>query len=230
MDLFFDTNIIIGYSIDIDFWNYYAERLFNDEVNLYWSETVKTESEEKINELILLYNGFFTKIKEELSNGNISKNQLKDISKKIKKIDDKEIKIDSSKIAELIWNSTGGYETIETFKIMNTLDKYRENINKITLPRYNYCQKMLKLHNRTNKYPQLISQIQSLRKGNEIVHGPDDEIIIDCHDLAHTKKISVSFVSSDKKLLKFKEEILELTKIYNMLLIDEAYHYIKKYQ
>ncbi len=48
MDLFLDSNVIIGYSLYLDPWHKYAENVFEKENKSYWSKTVKKESENKI--------------------------------------------------------------------------------------------------------------------------------------------------------------------------------------
>ena len=54
MNLFVDTNVIIGYCIEVDYWHHYAKAMMNND-NIYWSTTVKTESKGKLKELSKTY-------------------------------------------------------------------------------------------------------------------------------------------------------------------------------
>ncbi|MDO5850446.1 MAG: hypothetical protein Q4P14_04455 [Methanobacteriaceae archaeon] len=76
MDLFFDTNVVVGYSLDYDPWNYYAERLFDKFNSLYWSNTVEEETNAKIDKLLYLYSSFFNIVKDNLNKDYLTKNEF----------------------------------------------------------------------------------------------------------------------------------------------------------
>ena len=59
-----------------------------------------------------------------------------------------------------------------------------------------------------------------------VVHKPDDEIVLDAHDLALSKMFDLYFITADKKLLRFANDILDLTKIKEMYFVEDAFYKI----
>ena len=68
LDYFFDTNVIVGYSIPNDYWNNRAKKAFKKEGNHYWSTTVKNESINVIFEIMDNYENLSYKINGEMTN------------------------------------------------------------------------------------------------------------------------------------------------------------------
>lgn len=227
MNLFFDTNIIIGFAIEQDQWHYYSKRIFKNDNAKFFSTTVKTESKIKLGNLLLEYNEFFDQIKNNISKEHISKNEFLNIVTQIKYLNGNEVSINQENIAQMIWSDGAWFKEANALEIFNLLDDILDNLNETIFPNYKKCLSLMTLHVRKNSYASLLNYLKTLKKefnGEKlIIHKPDNEIIIDAHDLALSEGIDLYFISSDKKLLRFSEEIKNSTAITDMFFVEDAF-------
>lgn len=215
MDYFLDSNIIIGYSICIDKWHESSKNVFNKGKTIYWSPLVKQESLYKIKKLIDKYNFIFKEIEENIEEGIVQKeyffNQVRNL----------ELIENHFQLAEILWTIGRWYEEVHSEELLNFLEELTGILYNTSQKRYFYCTEYLVEHVRKNKYEKILNSFNSLKNENfTIIHYPDDEIILDAHDLANTGK-DIEFITSDKKLLEFKKDIMRLTKINKMTFIDD---------
>lgn len=215
MDYFLDSNIIIGYSICIDKWHESSKNVFNKGKTIYWSPLVKQESLYKIKKLIDKYNFIFKEIEENIEEGIVQKeyffNQVRNL----------ELIENHFQLAEILWTIGRWYEEVHSEELLNFLEELTGILYNTSQKRYFYCTEYLVEHVRKNKYEKILNSFNSLKNENfTIIHYPDDEIILDAHDLANTGK-DIEFITSDKKLLEFKKDIIRLTKINKMTFIDD---------
>ena len=227
MDSFLDSNVIIGYSLYLDPWHKYAQNVFEKENNAYWSKTVKKESENKIIEKMNIYNSFFIELKYNLQNiidnfGQciISKEEFFSI---LLKIPNNEISMQNKKrIGESIWREGGWYDEVNIQELLKIISRIKIMLNSTSEINYNHCLEKLILHFRNKQYKNILESFNNLSVRNSYIflHYPDNMIILDAHDLA-SNDIDLEFITSDKKLLKFKKSILELTKINKMTFIGD---------
>lgn len=226
MHIFVDTNIIIGYSLELDLWNFSSERLLNKYESFYWSNTVKDEVLCKIDNLLTSYNKFFVNIEDSLIEGFITKDKFFSIVNDISFLNN-ENDLDKRKLASYIWDDGGWFEDANSKEIIQVLNTILDKLNEDAFPRFNICEEkgFLYLRDNDTNYFALLNTLHSFRvdDGTNRIHPPDDEIVIDAHDLAKTKNLSLIFVTTDKKLLEFSEKILSVTNLENMLFVDNAF-------
>jgi hypothetical protein len=79
------------------------------------------------------------------------------------------------------------------------------------------------LHYRNKQYESILESFNNLNVRNSYIflHYPDNIIILDAHDLA-CSGIDLEFITGDKKLLKFKKSILDLTNINQMTFLGDV--------
>ena len=231
LNLFFDTNVIVGYLIGIDPWHYFSLRVFNIDKSKYWSYYVKDESRNVLKRLLLEYNGFFSQIKDSILVDFISKKEFFRNLSEINYVDGQEVSFDQERIADLIWSEGGWYKQARTCELFNLLDSILEDMNETVFPNFENCNVLLKFHQRKNDYKTLLSDLDSLKEcfnGKlNTVHNPDDKIILDAHDLALSKNFDLYFITADKKLLRFSEDILNLTNLKGMFFVEDAYFKVR---
>jgi len=216
MELFLDTNVVIGYSIFLDPWHELAKNVFNKNETLYWSTTVKNEYEKKVFSLMEIYKRFFIALNNKISEKEIigEKDFIKLSENMAIEINNNSARIDQKRLGQIIWESGGWFNDISTSEIKKTnKDLYYSLINEMG-DNYKYCINILNLHNREKGYDKLLIEIKRFKVGNNKIHFPDDQIILDAHDLA--KNLCLNFVTSDSKLLEFREQILKSTNIHDM--------------
>lgn len=224
MNLFFDTNVVVGYSIEYDPWHYYAKRLFDKFNSFYWSNTVEEETNDKINKLLDFYATFFNIVKDNLDKYYFTKNEFFNIFNNVTHIDGEKVPFEQKYLSNLIWEDGGWYEEVSLDDIYNILDNILDNLNSTVLNNLADCSSKLKLHKRVNNYSKLLNVLKNIKDKKNKLHNPDNYIILDCHDLSICKNIDLIFVSSDKKLLSFSKDIIELTNIDKMVFIEDAYY------
>ena len=225
--MFLDSNIIIGFSIEVDPWNYYSKRIFEIDKPKFYSTTVKAESKVKIRDLLFQYNLFFYLIKRDIPKDYITENEFLKIVTQIKHINGKEFSFDQENIAGMIWSEGAWFKEANSLEIFKLLDDILDDINETTFPNFKKCIASMNLHERKNSYLGLLNYLKTLKKEHHgetiMIHHPDDEIILDAHDLASSKGIDLFFISSDKKLLRFSEEIKNITSITDMFSAEDAF-------
>lgn len=228
MDLFLDSNVIIGYSLYLDPWHKYAENVFEKENKSYWSKTVKKESENKIIEKMNIYNSFFIELKSNLQkiNDNFGKCIIskEEFFSTLLKTQNKKISIQNKrKIGESIWNEGSWYDEANTQELLKTISKIKIILNSTSEVNYNHCLENLILHYRNKQYESILESFNNLNVRNSYIflHYPDNIIILDAHDLA-CSGIDLEFITGDKKLLKFKKSILDLTNINQMTFLGDV--------
>ena len=198
MNLFLDTNVIIGYCIEIDHWYHYAEKLFNNE-NLYWSTRVKEESDKKLRQLRGTYNRFFILIEEGLNEDYITEEEFFDVVQSIKCIGNKKVSFNTKDLAGHIWTKGGWFEGTSTKNLIEILDSILFGI-KITMNQnFKYCNETLNLYERNYdpNYLKLENDLKSLKEGIRKIHSPDNKILVDCHDLSLSKHLNMVFITGD---------------------------------
>ena len=227
-NVFFDTNIIIGYSLKLDPWHYFSKRLLNKFNNIYWSKTVEEEAKYKINNLLEHYERFFIDIVNNLNQEIIYKNEFLALVKEIKYIANKKVPFNQLKLAEILWEDGGWYEYVSSNILSSFIYDKIEELYSDVAKSFNKIQFLLKLHIRYKQYLILLDNLKNLSISgiNHSIHSPDDYILLDAHDLALKINEDIIFISSDIKLLDFKEKIVEITKITSMYFIEDAF-YIK---
>lgn len=225
MNLFLDTNVIVGYSIEYDPWNYYSKRLFNKFDSFYWSNTVEEETNNVIDKILYFYSVFFDKIKDCLNKFEFNKSEFFKIFESITLIDGEKIPFKQQDLANFVWEDSGWYSKVSSSDICNTLDVILDNLNNDAFSNLEDCTSRLNPHNRVNKYYDLLNNLKSLevKDRNNSIHSPDDYIILDAHDLAKNNNLSLMFITADLKLLAFSEDILKLTSIEDMISLEKAY-------
>lgn len=215
MNYFLDSNVIIGYSICIDKWHESAKNVFSKGKTIYWSPMVKQESLYKIKKLIDKYNFIFKEIEENIDEGIVQKEYF------FKKIKSLEFVENPFQLSEILWTIGRWYEEVHSQELLNFLEELTGILYKSSQKRYFYCTEYLVEHIRKDKYEKILNSFNSLKNENfTIIHYPDNEILLDAHDLANTGK-EIEFVTSDKKLLEFKKNIIELTQINKMTFIED---------
>lgn len=229
MNIFIDTNIIIGYSLETDKWNIYSERLIKSNPPIYCSTTVIDESEKKIKKINDAYNLFFNLVIANIKTDYLSKEEFLNNIPKIKKIYDEKLPFKTRTMALFIWNDGGFYEEIDAENLKKAIQKTKKNINETLFFNFSECQNYLRIYeiNHSSEYNKLADKLESLKNENNKVHTPDNKILADCHFLSLSKKLNMDFVTSDTRLLEFKEEIKQLTNIKDLYFIVDAFYHIK---
>ena len=226
MKLFIDSNVIIGYCIEIDYWQYYAENLMKNE-NIYWSTTVKGESEYKLEKLIKTYSNFFNQIKEDLDKEIISKTEFIKLVKSIEYINNKKVPFEQENLANLVWTKGGWLDDVNSIELNENLNLISQGLKKKMYRNYNYCDEMLNLYERQFKaeYIQLVKRLEELKRGNREIHSPDSEILVDCHDLSLSQNLDMGFITSDGDIVYFKKEIKKMTNIKDIIYLKNVHRY-----
>ena len=174
---------------------------------------------------------FFIEIKSSISADYISKKEFFRILSQIDYINGKELSFNQRKIADMIWTDGGWFKEARICELFNLLDLILDNMNETVFMHYEKCNVLLKFYVREKDYDSLLSDLKSLNeffKGKlNTVHHPDDKIILDAHDLALSRNLDLYFITADKKLLRFSEDILNLTEIKDMLFVEDAYFRVK---
>lgn len=225
LNLFLDTNVIVGYSIECDPWNYYSKRLFDKFDSFYWSSTVEEETNCVIDKLLYFYSVFFDKVKDCLNQFEFNKSEFFKIFESVTHVDGKKIPFKQRDLASLVWEDGGWYSKVSSSTICDTLDVILDNLNNDAFINLEDCTSRLNPHIRVNKYHDLLNNLRSLevKDGNNSIHSPDDYIVLDAHDLAKNDNLFLMFVTADLKLLAFSEDILKLTNIKDMVFLEKAY-------
>ena len=221
LDYFFDTNVIVGYSIPYDYWNNRAKKAFQKEGNHYWSTTVKNESIKVIFETINNYESLFDEIKCEINNDMPVKKE--DFICLVKSLKNPSISKNTRKfnLAETVWIEGGWYEDAPPENISEILDDIFGDLHVGVNKNFNECMNSLILHERKENYHELLDMINSIKlpDSSKKIHKPDNYIILDSHDLG--RNIRINFITSDKQLLAFKEILKEMTEIDEMTYLGD---------
>ncbi|MEE0924203.1 MAG: hypothetical protein U0L35_00680 [Methanobrevibacter sp.] len=221
LDYFFDTNVIVGYSIPNDYWNNRAKKAFKKEGNHYWSTTVKNESIKVIFEIMDNYEKLFYKIKGEMTDDMLVKKE--DFVSLVKDLKNHSISKNNRKfnLAETVWIEGGWYEDASPENISEILDDLFGDLHVDVNKNFNECMNSLILHERKENYQELLDMINSIKlpDSSKKIHKPDNYIILDSHDLG--RNIRLNFITSDKQLLVFKEMLKEITEIDEMTYLGD---------
>lgn len=221
MNYFFDSNIIIGYSICLDSWHRSSRNIFKQKNKYYWSKNVREESLKLLIRLISNYELFIAKIIDRIDKGTITKKNFFNLVENIELDVYKKDKINKSKIAKEIWSFGKWKNKVHYKKLIRILNVLIQKLNSTSSKYFNQCLEQLILHERKESYENILKSFHRLKTVNSNrIHYPDDEILLDAHDLANTG-IDVEFITSDKKLLEFKKDIIVLTNINKMTFIDD---------
>jgi len=219
MPYFLDTNVITGYVLLLDPWYELANALFRKDKDIHSSNTVKLEFEKVTKFLLKSYRTFLVQINNELTPEQIltEKNFIKMVKNiQLQTINSKKLELNQETVGHLIWETGGWYEDTATNEIIQIINDLIIQFNTTFHSNCRKCKNLLKFHNRTKEYSEILSKFNQLRLANNKIHYPDNMILLDAHDLALQKTI-FKFITSDLKLLAFKEDILKLTEINDMV-------------
>lgn len=191
MPLFFDTNMPIGYIFKWDPWHAYVLNVVEENDSKYWSVTVEKESYKKFKHFRKNYVDLLYLLWHELKRkeGFSSKKNLFKISESYKKLDDKKKRI----VFKSIWENEGFSYEESNSKLASTFDSLITNFNIDSETRKKDFRKLVQLHKRTKNYTEIKSQLEKR------LHPPDDDIILDAHDLCF-KIPDLEIVTADGKL------------------------------
>ncbi|WP_409200771.1 hypothetical protein [Methanobrevibacter sp. DSM 116169] len=222
MTYFLDTNVIVGFVINQDPWHNCAMNVFKKKCDKYISNTVENEFIDLLNIIPMAYNHFFTELENSLNNKYfIEENEFIKISKNVSNMQfyNKTVDLDKEKIGKIIWDKFGAYGEVSVKNLINHINEICNEFNKVLANNYSIFDNQIKNHIRKNEYLNIHKQLKHLaiiENGKKIViHFPDDEIILDVHDLSNQN--IVDFITGDLKLFKFKNDILNITNIPNIL-------------
>lgn len=227
MDYFLDTCVEIGYVFCTDPWNEKSVTIFNDNDNLHYSNTVDIEFNKKYHEIYRENRNFLISLKdilnfEEDKEKTLTLNDLNHKSWQVQSNIDENKK---EKIIETIWEfcksqhyQTNLGDTVCKLKtLLIYIDKFIRNFNGSILKRKNLFESKVMFHKRDDEYSEIY---EKLEKNN--VHYPDNDIVLDAHDLSLKKSIELEFITADKNMIDNVYKIIELLNI-------NKFHYLKDF-
>lgn len=207
MNIFCDTNVIIGYIYSLDPLNEASKKaLIKNNCN-YYSYHVEKEVNIVARRKNREYHKFLQKIADLINNIddntfiNLSKihnsiNNFQDIEKF--DADDMHLAIDT------IWNELGFDENTDAFKVKSMFNNYFHNFHKTHRKCKKHCFKKMKYIPAYHKKDKIVLnriQEKSLRKN--YLHGRDEEILFDVNDyMKNNPNLDLLFVSGDEDFIK----------------------------
>lgn len=202
MSYFIDTNIPIGYSIIHDKWHESSKNFIDNHQNdpIYWSNIVKQEYTQKLNNMITNVNIFLNYCKKLLKNNQkdfvnyIDFKNFLIVKTKSCLLDD----FKKRKILEHFWNSYSFIEGISE-EIYLKFNDFCHEFERLYLIRDKSLQKILILHDcGLNNFKRYINY--SIKLNEWGIHSPDNKIITDAHDCG-LKHENLIFVSNDSEII-----------------------------
>lgn len=202
MNFFIDTNVPIGYSVIHDKWHDSSKKFINDNKNhLFWSNLVKMEYDNKLDDIIDLTDEFLKSTLSLLNNNEKDFYNYFDFEKFVL-TNTNFCKLDlfkKQKILEQFWQNNNFIHGISR-NIYSCFINFANDFELIYIQRDVELNKLIKLHNcgleNFRDYYEY-----SLRLYNYGIHPPDCKIIVDAHDCG-IKNGDLIFVSNDKEMLE----------------------------
>lgn len=202
MKFFCDTNIPIGYTIIHDKWHpKSSEFIENNKYPIFWSNFVKQEYYNKIDDIIDLITEFLEYIIPLLENNDKDFINYDDFERFILQ-KTKFTNLDEYKKRNLLkkfWNKNEYCIGISTMILLNFVE-YSHEIKEVYFERDTALNQILKLHDcGLNNFKKYLEYANKLYERG--IHYPDCKIVVDAHDCGITHE-DLIFVSNDEKLIK----------------------------
>jgi hypothetical protein len=203
MKFFTDTNIPLGYTVIHDKWHDQSIKFITDHQkdSIFWSNMVKHEYNENLNQIIDNSDDFLNYCKSSLkTNQKDFINYFEFENFLIKRTKSCRLdKIKKQKILEEFWRKYHFDEGIAE-EVYSKFSAYSHNFQKIYINRQKKLKKIMILHDcGMDNYLKYYNYAEQLFEWG--VHKPDCKIITDAHDcgLAHDNLI---FVTNDNEMLE----------------------------
>lgn len=202
MVFFTDTNIPLGYTVVHDKWHESSKTFINNHENdsIFWSNLVKKEYRETLNDIIDDVNVFLNYCKSSLETNENNFINYFDFEKfilektKICSLDT----IKKQKILEDFWNKynfTEGIAELVYLKFIN----FTNDFEVIYFKRKKELKKIMKLHDcGLDNYLKYLDYVNQLYEWG--IHNPDCKIIADAHDCG-LRHDDLTFVSTDMTMI-----------------------------
>ena len=203
MQFFTDTNIPIAYTVIHDKWHENAIKFFkkHEKDNIFWSNLVKKEYDEKLGDIIDEVTNFLETSEDLLNINNKDFINYYDFEKYLLKRTG-ECNLDRTKkqkILEHFWEKYGFSEGISGI-ISSKFSVFINYFELIYYTRESRLENILILHDcGLNNYLKYLDYAKKLYKWG--VHKPDCKIVIDAHDCGK-RHGDLIFVSADKKMIE----------------------------
>ncbi|MDY0385931.1 MAG: hypothetical protein RBT65_02115 [Methanolobus sp.] len=194
MNLFLDTNVLLGYTFETDHWNGKSLDVISHRYVKHSSVNVSTEFEHNSQTMIRKIKGMFNRFKRE---ARLSKSK-KEIESYLK-IEDFEIKCI---LLDLIQKS--GSSNIND--IINYVNQYQVAFEKRCLLNVNYLKSIITFHNRKTAHTDIYDLC--VLDGFVKEDPADVEIVIDAHDLGQ-KTNPLYFITGDYGHIVSRKEFIE---------------------
>ena len=202
MNYFADTNIFVGFSVIHDEWHEQCKKVITaDENQIFWSNLVKKEYEDKLQDIINSVEFFIKKVKYLLKNNQRTFRNYNDFERFILS-NTRQITLNNFKkitILENFWNKFNlSYEVPSV--IYEKFRNYYDGFEKIYFARDDYLNRTIHFHDcGMDNYKRYLNYAEYL--GFYGIHNPDCKIITDAHDCG-LKHDNLKFVSNDKEMIR----------------------------
>ena len=210
MNLFFDSNVTIGYVFKGDDWNTQSKNIFRCPNQKYYSQSVLNETKHKIKIIReKLFQGLLVLSSELLRNETIRDYlKLNDVLRFLNSLGFEEsIKRKLQKHMHILFSEKYSYEVGKDELSQDIKQEANSLMNDIVI-KFNFIQANLTKHHRTKVY---ISLGNKLMGNNEDFHEEDVAIILDAHDLCHTCN-PLTLITADSRRKK-DDLIIKFTNI-----------------
>lgn len=202
MNYFADTNIFVEFSVIHDEWHEQCKKFITaDENQIFWSNLVKKEYEDKLQDIINSVEFFIKKVKYLLKNNQRTFRNYNDFERFILS-NTRQITLNNFKkitILENFWNKFNlSYEVPSV--IYEKFRNYYDGFEKIYFARDDYLNRTIHFHDcGMDNYKRYLNYAEYL--GFYEIHNPDCKIITDAHDCG-LKHDNLKFVSNDKEMIR----------------------------
>lgn len=227
MNVFFDTNVIVGHIYSIDSLNKDSKKVIIKKNINYYSYHVKEEVKKVCRRKNREYDSFLGKVSKIINKSD--DNSLIDISKihnEIRKFSDiGELDVKKMHFAiETIWHELKFDENTDAFKVKSNFDDYWNNFNSKHLRHMNHCfNNMNCIPAYNQKDPIVLNKIEEKNLRKNYLHGADEDILFDVHYYLINNLFSdFLFVSDDGKFIYAISELIDVLSFNN-------YKYLKDF-
>ena len=229
MDYFLDTCVEVGYVFCTDPWNNESVKIFEANDSLYYSFNVDKEFRKKYHEIYRENRNFLISLRDIL-NLEADKEKLlslNDLNQKSWQVNlKKEIgENKKEKMIETLWqyskskhlNTESENPVCKVKTLLSYISKFIRNLSNGLLKRKMAFENKVMIHTRHDRYSKLYNKLDE----ND-VHHPDNDIVLDAHDLSLKMNIALEFITADKNMVNNVNKIIGLLNINN-------FHYLKDF-
>lgn len=229
MDYFLDTCVEVGYVFCTDPWNDNSVDVFNDNENLHYSHTVKREFNKKYHEIYNENRNFLRSLMDVLNLESDKEKllSLDEFNQKSWQVNLEE-EIDErkkEKIIKTLWEfskskhlkTESGNTVCKVKTLLIYISKFIRNFNYGLLQRKRAFESKVMIHTRYDKYQELYDKLDENN-----IHYPDNNIVLDAHDLSLKRNIALEFITADRNMVNNVNSIVGLLNI-------NKFHYLKNF-